>query len=560
MKQKKDNKAKKWLIAGAIVVGISILLFVGLHVFNLWFQRKLEQTVHEQSKGVYSLELFGFETSPFVGAVSVDSLALVPDFDKWKELKKRRQDVSATLLELKSKSINLNSLSFFKMLFKNNVDLGSLVIDQPQLQLTTMLKDTTTQQKPLHETAGGLLKNLHIGTIKAINANLSYRDAIKKQNDILKLNKFNLTVEDFKLDSASFNDKNRAYYSRNIKVLAKSSFFNIPNDYYSITTDSVVLSTKNESFIANNIIFKPTMGPRALSKAKGRATTHIKLDVSLFKITGLNYPRHSRTNDFFAQHILISKPNLAGFKDKQNFTDKGSKPLPHDLAQNAKGLFGIQKIEVRDGYGKYEELAPAANTTGIIYFTGFSCTMQNITNVPAQMSRKKPATIKANAMLMGKTPINATLRIPLLDKNGYHTLQGNIGSGGPQMLNPILVPTNFIKVDKGYVQSIRFDVTLNRRKATGSMRALYQNLEIELLSKGAESGEDQGFGKKIISKAADWFLIENSNPDKKGEKPRVARISVARRQERSFITYWKDCIAMGLMASMGLEKMAESKF
>ena len=560
MKKRNISKTSKWLIAGVVVFGVAILLFVGLHLFTQWFQKKLETSVQEQSDGVYTLTLYGFETSPFVGAVSVDSLSLNPDYARWEELKGNGKEVSRTLLSFKSGAIQLNQLSFFKMLFKKNVDLGSLRVEQPVLQVTSMLKDTTTQHKPLHETASGLLKNLHIGTIKATKANLTYREAIKKRKDVLALRNVNLTVDNFTLDSASFYDQDKAYYASNIEIEASSSFYNVPNGYYRLTTDSISLSTRNKNFSASKVHFKPSIGPTALARAKGRATTYIKLDVPLVRVSGLNYPMHSRTNDIFARHILISKPRLSAFKDKQHFTERGSQPLPHDLARSISGRFGIQEIEIENGYGRYEELAPQANKTGLIYFSGFNSTLHNITNVPGRMSRKKPAVVKARAKLMGKTPMQVTIRLPLLDKSGYHTLQGNIGSGGPQMLNPILVPTNFIKVDKGYVQSIRFDVTLNRRRATGTMRAIYQNLEIELLSTGAKSGKDQGLGKKILSKVADWFLIENSNPDKKGEKPRIARISVNRKKERSVITYWKDCIAMGLMSSMGLEKMAESKF
>ncbi|MDX5436991.1 MAG: CCDC28 family protein [Pontibacter sp.] len=560
MKRKENNKAKKWLIAGAIVIGISILLFVGLHVFTLWFQRKLETTVHEQSKGIYTLDLYGFETSPFVGAVSVDSLSLQPDYARWEELSSQGEEVPRSLLSFKSKAIELNRLSFYKMIFKRNVDLGSLRVEEPDLQVTATQKDTTSQHKPMHETASGLLKDLHIGKLRANKANFSYQEAIKDKQDVLALQNFDLTVEDFTLDSASFFNKEKAYYASNIELFAGSAYYNIPNDHYRLTTDSLSLSTREKTFSAYKINFKPTIGPSAMARAKGRATTYIKLDVPFAQITGVDYPEHSRSNNIFAQHILVSKPRLSAFKDKQHFSEGGSQPMPHDLARNAKGLFGIKTIEIRNGYGRYEELAPQANKTGLIYFSGFNSTMQNVTNVPGRMSRKNPAVVKARAMLMGKTPMQVTIRLPLLDKSGYHTLQGNIGSGGPQMLNPILVPTNFIKVDKGYVQSIRFDVTLNRRRATGTMRAIYKNLEIELLSTGAKSGKDQGFGKKILSKVADWFLIENSNPDKKGEKPRIARISVTRKKERSVITYWKDCIAMGLMSSMGLEKMAESKF
>lgn len=559
-KKERNNKSKKWLIAGAVVLVLGILFFVGLHVFTSWFENKLETTVHEQSDGVYTLKLYGFQASPFVGSVSVDSMSLQPDLATWDSLKNTGGEVSRTLLELNTAGVQLSRLSFFDMMFRKKVDLGSLSVSQPTLTVTAMLQDTTSAHKPLHETASGLLKNLHIGKIKAEKANFSYLEAIKEKKEVFALENFNLAVAALTLDSASFNDKRKAYYSDNIEIAAASSRYTIPDDFYMITTDSVRIGTRDKSFSASNLHVKPTVGPTAMAKAKGRAVTYMKLDVARFKLSGLDYPEHSRTNNFFVNHILIRKPRLTAFKDKQHFTDSGTKPLPHDIARSVKGSFDIRKVDIENGYGKYEELAPRANKTGLIYFTAFNSTLRNLTNIPSKISSKNPAVVQLNTRLMGKTPLQATVRLPLLEKSGYHTLRGRIGSGGPQMLNPILVPTNFIKVDKGYVQRINFDVTLNRQHATGTMRAIYRDLEIELLSTGAKSGSDQGLGKKILSKVADWFLIENNNPNKAGEKPRIAQIQVSRDQQRSFITYWKDCIAMGLMSSMGLEKMAKQKF
>jgi hypothetical protein len=555
---KNKSKAKKWLIVGSILVAVSMLLFVAQYMFTEWFHNKLETSVYEQSDGVYKLKLYGFESSPFVGNVSVDSLTLTPDYKKWEKLKGQNKEVSRTLLDLKSSAIALNNLSFFKMVFKSKVDLGSLVVQQPKLLITAMQKDTTTQHKPMHETVKGLIKDMRIGTIEVKNANFRYREAVKSKKDVLSIEDFNLTVDDYQLDSASFYNPSRAYYSSNITFNASNAVYYIPNDYYKFTTDSLSINIKDKTFSARHIRFDPTVGPTALSKAQGRATTYIKIKIPSVTIENLNYPEHSRNNNLIASSILIQKPTLNAFKDKKHFNEGGQQPLPHEIAQSIKSTFSIDKVQIKNGYCRYEELAPKGTKRGHIYFSGFNTTITNLTNDPKRISRKNPAIVKANALLMGKTKIRATLRMPLLDKNGYHTLSGSVSAGSPQALNPILVPTNFIKVDKGYVQGITFNATLNKYAAKGTMRALYSNLEVELLSAG--SGGKQSFGKKILSKAADWFIVENSNPDDKGESPRIGKISVKRKRSRSAITYWKDCIASGLMSSMGLEKMAEQKF
>ncbi|MBC5991786.1 AsmA family protein [Pontibacter cellulosilyticus] len=557
---KQKDKAKKWLVVGSVILGVALFLFIGQYVFTNWLQQKLEKTVNNNTDGVYQLELFGMETSPFVGTLSVDSLALTPDYDRWKELKSQGKDVSRTLVELRSKAISLNRLSFFKILFQNNVDLDSMLVQNPELLITAMAKDTTGQHQPMHKTVNGLLRNMHIGKIDVNDANLRYRNYNQRNTDMFALKSFNLTVDDFRLDSTSLQDPKRAYYSNNIVLKAKAALYNLPNNLYKLTTDSVLINVDKKLFTVSNIYYRPTVGPTALAKATGDATAHLKVKVPQVTISGLDYDAHSRTNNFIASQVLISKPSLNGYKDKKHFKDSKNQPLPHDLVQSIKPGFMISSMKVTEGYVRYEELAEKASETGHIYFTNLNCTITNLTNMPKQISRKNPAVIKASALMMGKVKTQATVRLPLLDKSGYHTLKGNIQGGRPQVLNPILVPTSFIKIDKGFVQQINFSATLNRQRATGTMKALYTNLEVEILSTGAASGRDQSLGKKILSKAADWFLIEDSNPDSKGDKARIAQIKVKRDRNKSFISYWKDCLASGLLASMGLEKMAEKQF
>ena len=537
-----------------------MLLFIGQYVFTVWLENKLEDSVQQQTNGVYRLELYGFETSPFIGNLSLDSLMLKPDYQRWQQLKAQGQDVSRTLLDLKSREISVNGLSLFKMIFNNNVNLDSLVVQQPDLMMTVMMKDTTSTHKPMHETVDGLLQNMKIGKIDVDGANFRYRTAVDSKSDLVLLKDFHLTVHDYQLDSASFYDRSRAYYSKSIVLKAKSTELNIPNGYYKLTSDSVALNTSNGSFTVRQVSFEPTLDPTSLAKAKDRAVTWMKAEVPTITAEGINYGLHSRANDIDINRVLILEPNLNSYKDKKNFEEKGEKPLPHDLAQSATLKFRVGSIEVKDGYTRYEELAENATETGHIYFTGLNGSISNLTNRPEGISRESPAVVKVQALLMGKARMQATVSLPLLEKNGYHTLEGSVSSGDPKMLNPILIPTNFIKVDKGQVHTINFNATLDRESAKGSMKALYNNLEIELLSKGATSGDDQGLVKNLISEAANAFLIKESNPDDKGEQPRIGEISVSRKKNRSFITYWKDCLASGIMASMGLEKMAETKF
>ncbi|MER2999476.1 hypothetical protein [Pontibacter populi] len=174
--------------------------------------------------------------------------------------------------------------------------------------------------------------------------------------------------------------------------------------------------------------------------------------------------------------------------------------------------------------------------------------------MPASISVEKPAVIKANAKFMGRAAVKAAVKMPLLDKNGYHTLVAETGSAQPELLKPILKSTNLMSVKSGSLQSASVSVTLKRSNASGTMRVLYQNFKIELLSES--EGNEQSLGKKIISKAANKLAIKSDNPED-GEKPRTGKIYVTRKKIHSFFTYWKDCLASVFLSSIGLKALSE---
>lgn len=552
-KDKSASRAKKWLKVAAWIMGISLFFFVGLIFFTTWLQHKLEDLVAEQSKGVYRLQLHGLEASPFVGSVSVDSLSLNPDYERWQELNKQKNEVPRTLLALRSGPVRLQHLNFFKALFKQKVQLEELEIIKPKLLMSEMKRDTTKTHKPLHASTKGFLYGLFIGKIDIRNASLHYRDGTRKDT-LLSVRQFKLAVDDFRLDSASFAAKDRVYYAQKFDLDVQDASYRFPDGLYSLRSDSIKVNTSSGELLARHLQLEPLLGPAEMARAEGKAVTHQKLEMKELRMLGIDFGEHSRTNEIRIRQILLQSPMLEAFKDKQHFRNKGEKELPHDLVQSIKTPFLVDTLEVKSGYVRYEELVPEASERGHITFHQVNVLASNISNIPSQITLEKPAVINASSMVMDRAKLELTVRLPLLNQNGYHTLEGSVGEGNLQMLNPILVPTGFVRIESGYVRRGRFKAELNKTNANGSLYLLYDDLKVELLSKG--TGGDQSLGKEVLSFLANKVAIKGSNPSK-GEEPRTGSITVTRDPKRSVFSYWKECFNSGFLSSMGLDGMAK---
>lgn len=553
-KYKSSKKAKHWLKISAWVFGLSVLLFVGLLGFTNWLQQKAERMVATESDGVYQLKLYGLEISPFIGSISLDSLSLVPDYERWEKLQKQNKKTARMLLDLQSSKVSVRGLDMLGILFGNEVDLNQIILEEPKLLMTTMRRDTTAQHKPFHERTPAILKNLHIGKINVNNAQLRYREQHKSDAYLFTVAAFKLTVDDFKLDSQSFHAQDRAYYSKRMKLKTGKASYLLPDGQYRVSADSLALDTKLQTLLAKQLALTPLVSIAHMAKAKGKAVTRTTLRVPVLRFEGLNYAAHSQDNSFIAEKLLLQNLKMEAFKDKQHYQDKGTKPLLHEMAQSVKTPFLVKKLELQNGYIRYAELVPKASERGYITFNAIQISGTNLSNMPAHMTAKTPAILYASSKIMGKAPLHFTLRLPLLSKNGYHRITGQIGATDPAILNPILSPTTFVRIESGHISRGDFAIELNRNKASGSLTIIYNNLDVELIKKGG--GGKQGLGNEIISEIADWVAIKDSNP-KNGKDPRVGDITVTRNTETSVFSYWKDCMASGFLSSMGLKQVAK---
>lgn len=510
--------------------------------------------VAKQSNGVYKLQIHNLEISPFLGGASVDSLSLVPNYARWEALQKDTVKTPRMLLDLQTGPARIRGLNFFKALFKQEVAIENLDLEEPKLLMTVMRQDTTSQHKPMHQTAKGFLKGFRTDSIRVRNGGLRYREGAAQEQLIFLVERFDLDIHGFKLDSTSFHNSEKAYYASQYLLRANKAAYTFPDGTYRATLDSLNINTQEQTITGISLLLNPLRSNTELAKIKGKPVTSQTLKVAQLKMNKVNFSAHSQQNSFLVGAVWVREPEFSAFKDQTQQGPSEQKPLPHDMVQGIKTDFRIDTIEVQNGYVRYEELVPQASESGHITINGINATISNLTNIAGNISRKNPAVVQVSAKIMEQAPMQATIRLPLLDQNGYHTIEGSIGQCEPAVLNPILVPTSFVKIESGQISRGSFNATLNKTQAEGKMTVIYSNVEVEKVKKG--TGGKQTLFTELISEIADITMIKDSNP-MQGEQPRTGDITVTRNAEKSVFNYWKDCLASGFLSNLGLKQMAK---
>jgi hypothetical protein len=181
----------------------------------------------------------------------------------------------------------------------------------------------------------------------------------------------------------------------------------------------------------------------------------------------------------------------------------------------------------------------------------------NFSNIKPLMSAKTPLVARGSLSIMGQAPMQATLRMNLLDPQGYHTLRGTIGKGRPAILNPFMEPGHLIRVKSGLVHHGDFHMVLTNERATGTMHLTYDDFKVDLLSKEKEGGTEkprkkQSLGKKVLSLVANKAVLNSNNIPGEGHY-KAGRIDTKRRQTASTFTLWIDGLTSGTRSILGLK-------
>ncbi|RNI31960.1 hypothetical protein EFA69_05490 [Rufibacter immobilis] len=548
MEQTPEKSTGKKLYWGVAVVLTLVGLLWGA-ALNLegWATQKLQDQVHAKSKGLYQLQIKKLDLSLLAGSATLDSVILTPDRALWQRVEQKSpQDAPASLAWARAERVRVQGLNFLKLLLGRDLHLGTIILEQPALTWQEMKKDTTSQ--PLHERAGPQLQGLRVRQVQVKNGRFQYRALSMPKTERIALAGITGYADDWQLDSASYADPARAYYCKSLEVIAQKGTLQLPDGNYQLRSEAVRVDTRQQQASLRQLQLVPLRSARAMSRRAGKAVTRFNVRVPEVQLTKLDFRDLFQNSNLSMGRLVLQNPRVSAFKDGKNFVSRGSGLLPHDLVRQLSFGLNILQAEVRNLAVRYEELAEKAFQTGYVMASNIDLSLSNLTNDPRLNTVKKPAVLKARGLLMGKAKLEATVKMALLDPNGHHSMEGNIGGGNPAILNPILEPSMFVRVKSGYLQKGAFQMELTKTSARGSIQLQYDNFKVDLLNKSPE--RKQSLGKKLKTLVANKLVLK-SESEQDGKAPRQGTIQVTRKHGRSFLAYWKDCLANGVLSVIG---------
>jgi len=581
------RKRLLWIMA-IVVGGISLTALYLYNNYNRLISEALMKSFNSNiASDVYELKFKKLNINFLAGNIKVNDVELAP---REKPLKDYPYINSS--FRLTTKKITLSNVEIFSLLRQNILKLDMVQIENPAIQFTISdvipvflpvpeaTKDSVTdQQKEKKRLVVFSLKKFDLNnasfqvansakqrSLNVKEVNLSISDLLMDQNpgkDLISYSNLNffvgeisgslhkekvkyLSLKDWELNIDSFkirkiNEKLVSKY-KDIRLGLKALDLQTADSIFHLTIQSFDLSYKNRSMVIKNISFEPNISEEAMQKRFQFQNTQFSGKLGSLKISGLNFDSLLVRKKLLIDEIMLDSVEVAIFKDKTKPMDM--KKFPVYLGQTIRrvGLpLEIKSVNATNVNLVNKERKPDASfaTANINRATA---SVTNITNIDST----KLLSMHLNAYLENKVPFDVTLGFSYLKPQ--FSIDGSFEKFNLADLNNLLKEYTPAKINSGIVDAIKFSGTAYEKEATGTMKFLYHDLNVDL-----ELKEKAKWKSSVLAFAANT-VVASSNPTSADQPPKIVQYQVERDMNKSFVNITIKSALAGLKETVMMSK------
>jgi hypothetical protein len=519
-----SNRRKKWIVA--IVAAVVILILVTLSLINFaaepYLSDRLKSEFENVSDGDATLEIADLNIGVFPPSVTIEgvSLSLGPDASNRLE--------GHPVLNSTIARASIYGVSLWDIAFQDDLEIREVIISGANIHVSRGL----TERFKSTQESGNSSRNVLISSFRLDDSSLAmHREDLSDIQS--RVSGVNISVNQLDLSSGE-----RPASERLESVIADIDSISHTTDdaFYTAEAYRMTFNSETGLIAADGFNLTPLLSAQEMPAEIGHETDHLDIQTGRIELTHFETEAWLNDQRIIAEHLTILEPRIQISRDK-NPPDKPVSPRPlfNSVFANLPTLVSIDTLNIRKGYISYREWQAAQDTSGTVFFDSVEVEMTNLQN----MNQNEIINAKATSQFMNLAELSVQFEFTLFD-NGAQTITGEMGKVDLTELNPVLAPLAFVRIDRGELQSLEFDFTLNDTASRGTFRSNYENFSMSLLSK---DDLESNSGRRILSFLANNLQIHSSNG---GVDPRVGEISFEREEGQSTVNYWWKSLRSGI--------------
>ena len=540
---------QRWLLISVVfLAGCFLAVQIVINLFlEPYAEQKLTSEFHESTQKAYVLDFDDINLSIIGTEISVKNISIYPDSTNPDSIHQLKS--SSTYSRFHAENFSIRKIGILDMFFKNQLNIGGVELKNPQIFLvpdrTRQIADSTSAGKSqslnarIYNSINTYFNSLALDKFEITGASLSIKETETGTDHLMFRNGF-LQLSDIIIDSASAQ-REQFFITDNIEWSAQEVSWTLPDSLYSLKAHAFGGSSSVQNVFVDSLRLVPLYPRYEFSKKVGNEIDRIDLMIERVLMQELNFDSLLYNRKLLAETVDIENAKMEIFHDKRlpgGITKV--KPLPHLKFQKINFPIKIDTISVVNSYISYSEHKNNVSNPGTVTFEELEATLSDVSNFESDPKESDAITLEAKTKVMGSGLLNVHFSFPKNDTSGRHSIYGSLGSMSMKDLNPILENVGLVRVDDGFINSMKFSMVLDKREAKGSLTLNYQDLNIKIL----EADElKEGETKNLSSFIANTFVIKKSNTE---EPLKKGNIEFERIEEKSVFNYWWKSLLSGL--------------
>ncbi|HEU5291611.1 MAG TPA: DUF748 domain-containing protein, partial [Cyclobacteriaceae bacterium] len=312
---------------------------------------------------------------------------------------------------------------------------------------------------------------------------------------------------------------------------------------FHLTTDAFTVSYRDKTIRLKEISFIPNVSHAVLQEDQKFEHVDFSGTIKRIEFNEVNFDSLIYSKNIFINEVLLDSVALSIFKDKTKPLNKSK--FPGYLGQTV----GKIKLPLRIDHLKAThvelentERKPSDSTLAKVRISRATVDVKNITN----LSPNSTLTMNADAWLMNKAHFKAGLTF-YYSKYQFD-FEGSLSKFDMTGLTPLIRAYTPAKINKGIADEISFSGVAQDAYATGTMKFLYHDLEVDMELK------DQARWKSSVIAFAANTVLDSSNPSSADLPPKVVKFQIQRDMNRGFVNVVIKSLLNGLKETVLMSK------
>ena len=526
VKFRAGHKKAVLIFLGVVVLTLLIAAFTINGILAPIMARKIKKTVSKGSDSLYRINFSKIEVNVFTGSAELDSIQFIADTAR---ARFAGQVVSGT-----ARQLLISGASPLAYLFHKKLEIGQIILLDANLSYTMnkTSKAPPSGNKTLYQKISSALKCIAVQNIKLEHAQLSLADYTGSKASVEHLKEFSLDATDLLIDSVTQKDTSRTLFCRDI-VTSIHDFSGLSDDgLYVYRLRSAHFSTRSEKLVLRGMLLQPL--PVNTFFAKSRAD-RFSFELDSMMLDRFNYRSFMSDHSLKVKKMSAFKGSIGVFGNPNGKLQKTDRVItfPNYIIRTLQTHFAIDTMDISAFAVSYRELNQQSGKTGVLDFKNTKARFLHISNEASLLQSQPECTAQLSSLFMGQGKLSLSFVFNLSDKAYAYQYQGHLAPMPLAAINPVVMPLALVRIKKGQLNALDFSITGDQKKSSGSLRLLYNDLDVDLLNSDYHN-------KMLKTLLVNTLVISHNNPDHPGGRARFAKVVYLRPRNYPFFkTLWE---------------------